>query len=497
MTWSRSVARDCALILSGCFLLHIAGTWALPLCDRDEPRFAEASREMLQRGDWIVPWFNHQPRYDKPPLVYWCQMLAYRCFGENEFSARLPSVIASALTALAIYGFGSRMRNRVAGIWAAILFSTCVGTFVHSKLAVADMLMVLFFTTATWSAWELTRNSPETPEPRLTPCGNWWLALNSSLALAFLAKGPVGLLPILFPFLAAKLSRLRMPTRQVRPAVTGLVVLALVALWGVPALVRTHGEFWDVGMGKHVFQRSLGAMEGHGGKNWLQYVASLPFYFMMVFANTFPWSIWLVWLGKRLWLRRSSLIYDEAFLVVGVLTVFIVFTFVWTKLFHYTLPAFPLLFLLLVREWQDAATSIQLPRRLAIAMGVAALTLSLLAFPLVAPLFPSAQLAKQCASWLKPEMELASGDFAEASLCWQFRGYIRGFHEILKVEELPAFMTKSGPRVCVLPTINVAANFPSLPPSWHSIRVTGFNLGKGRRVDLTALVKPDATDSKP
>ena len=77
------------LLLFFAFLaLYAAGDWALPLVDRDEPRFAEASREMLEPGrDFIVPYFNNQPRYDKPPLIYWLQDAAYKIFGENEFAA--------------------------------------------------------------------------------------------------------------------------------------------------------------------------------------------------------------------------------------------------------------------------------------------------------------------------------------------------------------------------------------------------------------------------
>src|SRR5271168_4807240 len=62
----------------------------LPLLDRDEPRFAEASREMLQTGDFIVPMFNGAPRYAKPPLIYWCQAACFVVMGENPLSARMP-----------------------------------------------------------------------------------------------------------------------------------------------------------------------------------------------------------------------------------------------------------------------------------------------------------------------------------------------------------------------------------------------------------------------
>ena len=80
--------RNYILLFVGCLLFHLAGTWSLPLIDRDEPRFAEASREMRERGDYIVPYFNNQFRFDKPPLTYWFQVASYRLFGENDFAAR-------------------------------------------------------------------------------------------------------------------------------------------------------------------------------------------------------------------------------------------------------------------------------------------------------------------------------------------------------------------------------------------------------------------------
>ena len=95
-----------ALLFFGCVLFHITGTWSLPLIDRDEPRFAEASREMIERADYGVPYFNNQLRLDKPPLAYWAQVVSYHIFGENDFAARFPSVAAAALTALAIFAWG-------------------------------------------------------------------------------------------------------------------------------------------------------------------------------------------------------------------------------------------------------------------------------------------------------------------------------------------------------------------------------------------------------
>ena len=83
----KSAPAKYAILFFGCVLFHILGTWTLPLIDRDEPRFAEASREMIERGNYVVPYFNNQLRLDKPPLTYWAQVASYHIFGENDFAA--------------------------------------------------------------------------------------------------------------------------------------------------------------------------------------------------------------------------------------------------------------------------------------------------------------------------------------------------------------------------------------------------------------------------
>ncbi len=150
-----------ALLFFGCVVFHITGTWSLPLIDRDEPRFAEASREMIERGNYIVPYFNNELRLDKPPLTYWVQVASYRIFGESDFAARFPSAIAAALTAVLILAWGRRIGGEKLGWWAAIIFTLSLQTFVHAKAAVADMWLVLFVTLAHWAGYELIQ--------RLTP----------------------------------------------------------------------------------------------------------------------------------------------------------------------------------------------------------------------------------------------------------------------------------------------------------------------------------------
>src|SRR5215471_1816854 len=157
-----------ALLFFGCMVFHILGIWSLPLIDRDEPRFAEASREMIERGDYIVPYFNNQLRLDKPPLTYWAQAASYGLFGQNDFAARFPSAVAAALTALSLLAWGSRLgaatppHMRTSGVqtgWlAAIIFTLCLQVFIHAKAAVADMWLALFVSTTHWAGLELLRD---------------------------------------------------------------------------------------------------------------------------------------------------------------------------------------------------------------------------------------------------------------------------------------------------------------------------------------------------
>src|SRR4029077_14248164 len=135
----KSATRNSVFLFFGLVLFHLAGTWSLPLIDRDEPRFAEASREMIQRADYVVPYFNNQLRLDKPPFAYWAQVASYRIFGESDFAARFPSAVAAALLALSILGWGKRIGGDGVGWWAAIIFTLSLQTLIHGKAAVADM----------------------------------------------------------------------------------------------------------------------------------------------------------------------------------------------------------------------------------------------------------------------------------------------------------------------------------------------------------------------
>ena len=457
--------------------------------DRDEPRFAEASREMRERGDYVVPYFNNKYRFDKPPFIYWTQIASYRLFGENDFAARFPSGVAAALTAVLLFAWGRRLGNERIGWWAAIIFSLCLQTFIHARAAVADMWLVFFVTAAYWAAYELIADllGPPTSPTDSRHRKYWRLTFYVALAFAFLAKGPLGWTPLLTVASMKFLLRGQGLNRRFWFASGMLFTMAIVLLWGIPALVRTKGEFFWVGIGRHVVERSFGALEGHGGQSWRGYLMTLPFYFVTVFISFFPWSIMLPALAKRLWRERDLV---DKYLIFGAAIIFVLMTVVKTKLPHYTLTAFPLISLLLARHLFELQWSPRFAMRTAVTAVALSLGVSLFVFPLVARTFPSAELFKKSRNDLLPEMDFANVDYFEPSVVWYFRSRAHGFFRGLNPDMVHKFMTYPGPRFVIVPTELAKTTYPQIPPGWKSYTVHGFTFVKGRPTDLTMILKP-------
>ena len=467
---------------------------------------------MRERSDYVVPYFNDKYRFDKPPFIYWTQMASYSLFGENDFAARFPSTVAAALTAALLFAWGRRVGGDRVGWWAAIIFTLCLQTFMHARAAVADMWLVFFVTAAHWAGYELLadylRNATpargragsmetlgaalETARPRAVE-GNrdshlkyWRILFYVALGFGFLAKGPLAWLPLL----TVISTRFSVPNVRILRRFcffTGMLgAFAIVCLWGIPALIVTNGEFFRVGIGRHVVERSFNVIEGHGANSWNTYIAALPFYFLTVFISFFPWSIKLPGLTKRLWRDRDAI---DKYLIAGILIVFVIMSLVKTKLPHYTLPAFPLLSLLLARHIFELKGSPQFARRAAIGAVAASLAAAFIAFPLLAPTFPSAQLYKQARNDLRPAMDFANVDYAEPSVVWYFRSRAKGFFRGLNPDQVVQFMSFPGPRFVIVPTKVAEASSARLDPSWKTYRAKGFTIVKGRPTDLTLILK--------
>jgi 4-amino-4-deoxy-L-arabinose transferase-like glycosyltransferase len=449
-----------AFFFLGAVLLYSIGNWSLPLIDRDEPRFAEASREMRQSGDFLVPRLNGEYRFDKPPLIYWCQVLSYDVLGENDFAARFPSTVFAGLTAVATLLFASRIFGPRVGLWSGIIFATSLQVFIHARAAVADMPLVFFFLIATWAGWERSKNS----ESRF-----WWWTFYLSLGFGFLSKGPAALLPVFFAPWHSLLNRSPLQLKLRSALLGGLVVLAVIGLWGVPALIATNGEYLRIGLGKHVLQRSLQPMESHGGAGLAGYLLFLPFYLVVSIFSFFPWCFFLPACVKRLMTHRDP---DENYLLGPILIVLFVFTLIQTKLPHYVLPAYPMLAILVAREAAEARWR---GRLLAIAL-VLYFLIATAGFRFIEPEFLSKTIATLALPLISPETRTGSLNYDEQSLIWYLREKTRPFHRRLDSSGFSDFMNQPGPALCVVNKESISG--VHLNPEWKTFEVSGHNLAR-------------------
>ena len=322
-----------ALTILALFCL-LPGLGDMPLMDRDEPRFARATVEMLEKADLVVPWFNGDYRFDKPPLTYWWMMPHFRLFGISEFGARFHAVLSAWGVALVLASFARRMRIPGAGPFlAGAGWLTCLQVLFHGRMALADMPMILCVTLSMRAAYELLSG---TAAPR-----RWWWCLWLSVGVGFLAKGPLSLaVPLTALLLLRLVFRRGVPLAwRSLGAWSGLpLAVALVAAWGVPALLRTHGLYYQEGIGKHVVDRGISAMNSRAYHWW--------FYFAFAPVFLVPWSGWIPDALRRAW-RDTTM--DGRFLLAWLTAPFVIFTAYATQLPHYVLPGYPAFFLLVAR----------------------------------------------------------------------------------------------------------------------------------------------------
>jgi 4-amino-4-deoxy-L-arabinose transferase-like glycosyltransferase len=480
-TWlEKLAAKPLRSILWLSLALLLAGNWILPLTDRDETRFAEASREMIQRGDYVVPWFNGQWRFDKPILIYWCQSASYRVLGENAFAARLPSVLFTVGTILLLVYWGRKISGSgKTAFMAGAMFLAGLHVAIIGRVATADMAMVFFFALAVWSGWELTR--PEQPRRQF-----WWWIFYVTLALGFLAKGPEAWLPLLGMILGCALRKehFRLPVLE---TVAGFgVTVALVAMWGIPALEQTHGQFLNVGIGEHVVFRSVGIIDSHGLKGMAGFVALLPLYFLTFFVSFFPWSTRVPGALRRWWPARGRDVIGW-YLLVQTAIVFGVFSLVRTKLPHYTMPAFPCIALWLALQIGREPNSFAWFGKRFVGMVIFILALTLIGFSIARNDLLTEDLWNKVKLEVHAETKVGCFGYTEPSLVWKFRSIATNTVTLGGEQQAKDFLTNRPPFILVLPTKDLA----QLPDTnGLLIRAHGLDMVKFKNWDLTALVRP-------
>ena len=481
--------RTGLLVFLAVLILALPQAALLPLLDRDEPRFSEASREMLQSGEYTVPTFNHAPRYAKPPLIYWCQTVTYSLFGENAFAARLPSLLATAGAAWLLAAWGARLGSAPTGVGAGLCYALCLQTIQQGRVATADALLIFFMTLTAYAGWRLIS---EPPASHSTRSYFWDVLLALGFAGGFLAKGPEALLPLISLLVCARGTGSRIVGEITINFVIGLIV---VLFWAIPAYIKTNGDYWRVGLGHDVGDRMIsGGFQGHGASNIGGYLLTLPYYILLFWLSALPWSPLLLTHGKKLF---SSWKPDrvETYLLLNAGLIFLVFSLMVTKLPHYTLPAFPFLALFFVRRWNLSGLRPALPIKLAAGFGLAFTLLTLVLVPIAlashATPSPTGELVRAAGDNLKPDTQFALVDFQEPNTIWEMRRVVKGYGPAIPPEKVLSFLDQPGPRAVLLSSAlwqKLSANAPA--SAWKTFEARGINAAKVGSIDLTLVVKP-------
>jgi 4-amino-4-deoxy-L-arabinose transferase-like glycosyltransferase len=187
------VPSSWVIALAALLLLYFFTCGVPRLFDQIDGQYAGAAREMMERGDWLTPTQNGVPRLQKPPLVYWCEILSMRVFGVNEFGARFPVALATVGWFLAT----GLVARRVVGTWAAALagaltLAMFTGTFFFAHLVMPEAFFTCFLT---WSFWALLKARQMTDRPeRKGEINQWLMVAWFFIALSTLTKGLHGLL---------------------------------------------------------------------------------------------------------------------------------------------------------------------------------------------------------------------------------------------------------------------------------------------------------------
>ncbi|TAK10067.1 MAG: phospholipid carrier-dependent glycosyltransferase, partial [Candidatus Manganitrophaceae bacterium] len=180
-TGSRSLSDRNALIgllLIASFLFFFK-LGSVYLFDVDEAVFSEATREMLETGDWITPQYNYVNRYDKPILFYWMMAISYRLFGVNEFGARFSSALMGVALIWMTYSFVRSLRGPRAGFVSALILATSLEMIGLAHSAITDMTLTFFVSLALFGFFQ----GYAATEPEKKRWGYWGCFLGMAFAV--------------------------------------------------------------------------------------------------------------------------------------------------------------------------------------------------------------------------------------------------------------------------------------------------------------------------
>jgi len=328
--WSRGW-RGPALAAFIAFLAGLPGLLAVPPLDRDESRFAQASAQMLETGDFVVIRFQDEPRFKKPVGIYWMQAAAVSLLSSPEareiWAYRIPSLLGAMLAAAACaWGAGAFFGQR-AGLLAGAMLGATILLSTEAFIAKTDAVLCGLTTLSMAAMGRLylaARGGPAVG--RLTSL-LFWLGV----AAATLVKGPVGPLVVALAALALVASERKADWLKTLGWGWGLILFAaVVGPWAWAVTVATDGGFWRAAVVGDLAPKLAGGQETHGAPPGYHSLLAPILFFPATLM--LPAGLVLGWTGRREPGVRFALCW--------LIPAWLVFELTPTKLVHYPLPAY-------------------------------------------------------------------------------------------------------------------------------------------------------------
>lgn len=318
-------------------LIACAGLFVLPPLDRDESRFAQATAQMLETGDFVTIRFQDAERNKKPAGIHWLQAAAVSTFSAVEdreiWAYRLPSALGLILASLFTYFCGARLFGPQVGLLGALLLAATPLAAGEAGIAKTDAALLATVAAAQCAFIHIFARVHEGRAVGILAPAAFWAALSA----AILIKGPIAPMILALTMIAvAALRRDRSWLRALKPGL-GLVIIGLaVAPWLLAVNAATEGRFLAEALGRDMFGKIGASQESHAGPPGF-HLALAPLLLWPAIALA-PAALLDAWRDRRAW--QSLLL--AAWIVPG----WIVFELTATKLPHYVLPFYPALCLL-------------------------------------------------------------------------------------------------------------------------------------------------------
>jgi 4-amino-4-deoxy-L-arabinose transferase-like glycosyltransferase len=349
-----------------CFALYLMNLGRWDLWNPDEPRYAQVAKEIVDRGDWVLMHVNGNIYMDKPPLFFW--LIALSSFlwqGFTSFSARFPSALLSTLTVLLTFFLGKKIYGSRTGFLSALVLATSFEFTFLSTRANIDATLTFFTTASLFCFYMWYQGKPPHPPPlpqvereyvEVLPLSNMDREIMGKslsiygfyigMALATLAKGPVGfILPLLVILVYLLFQRDWKAIKRMR-LLTGMALLiGIILCWYLPAVLKGGQNFINETLLRHTIERFAKGSS---------HIRPIYYYFTNFPVDFLPWFLFfpgaiVCGLSKK----KEQISKDFLFLLTWFVVIFLFFSISKGKREIYLLPLYPAASLLVGRFWDD------------------------------------------------------------------------------------------------------------------------------------------------